>query len=489
MLGPAHFRFLNEEHRLSFPGDWAAPGRSKLWLYNLHYFDDFNAEGADGRRAWHEPLLARWIAENPPLVGSGWEPYPLSLRIVNWIKWAWAGNQLNSAALQSLAVQVRLLRRSLEFHLLGNHLFANAKAMVFAGLFFRGEEAETWLAEGSRLLARQLCEQVLDDGGHFELSPMYHALILEDLLDLINLRRAYGLEAPDSWPGVIDRMFDWLRTMCHPDGDIAFFNDAALGVAPKLVDLERYAAALGVAHGCLRTGSRLLQSSGYARLEQPEAVLLTDVAAVGPDHLPAHGHADSLSFELSVRGRRVLVNSGTSVYGVSAERLRQRGTAAHNTVRLDSADSSEVWSGFRVARRARVRLQRFDAAAGPVLDAVHDGYRRLDGQPQHRRVWTMGPGRLQIEDVIEGGGEHLVEVFVHFHPELQVRASGPDAFSGAHADGPAMLELHVDGRAVWHLEPSSWHPRFGVSMTSVRLRGEYRARLPVRLCTRLEWKV
>ena len=39
--------------------------------------------------------------------------------------------------------------------------------------------------------ARELPEQILADGGHFELSPMYHALVLEDLLDLVNIARRY----------------------------------------------------------------------------------------------------------------------------------------------------------------------------------------------------------------------------------------------------------------------------------------------------------
>jgi uncharacterized heparinase superfamily protein len=489
MLGPANFRFLNEARQLRFPEAWNASGPSKLWLYNLHYFDDLNAASAESRQAWHEVLVERWIAENPPAFGNGWEPYPLSLRMVNWIKWALAGNRLSPQAVHSLAVQVRQLRRSLEFHLLGNHLFANAKALVFAGLFFAGEEAQKWLAQGTTLLAAQTREQILADGGHFELSPMYHALTLEDLLDLANLSHAYRLDPPDGWRDAVARMFDWLTTMCHPDGGIAFFNDAALGVAPSLADLERYAARLGIARESGSAGSRLLKASGYARLERDQAVVYADVAAVGPDHLPAHGHADSLSFELSIHGQRVVVNSGTSVYGTGPERQRQRGTAAHNTVRLDGADSSEVWAGFRVARRARVRVERFDAQSDPVLQAVHDGYRQLDGHPLHRRIWTMGPSELQVEDAIEGHREHLVELFFHLHPALHLESSGVCAFSAVRKDGTFLLEFRTDSRMLWQVEAGCWHPGFGLCEGNVCLRGEYRGALPLRLMTRLVWQV
>ena len=80
--------------------------------------------------------------------------------------------------------------------------------------------------------------------------------------------------------------------------------------------------------------------------------MLIDVAKIGPDYLPGHAHADTLSFELSLYGKRLLVNSGISRYGTSLIRQFERSTEAHNTVAIDNKNSSEVWSGFRVARRA-----------------------------------------------------------------------------------------------------------------------------------------
>jgi uncharacterized heparinase superfamily protein len=154
--GPEGFRFLNRDGDLSH--GWDDPELSKLWRYNLHYFDDLNAEDAQGRAQWHRTLIGRWVEENPPGEGSGWEPYPVSLRIVNWVKWALAGNGLSPQALHSLAVQARWLTQRLEHHLLGNHLFANAKALVFAGCLFEGAEAEDWLSIGLRILEREVPE-------------------------------------------------------------------------------------------------------------------------------------------------------------------------------------------------------------------------------------------------------------------------------------------------------------------------------------------
>ena len=145
MVGPDEFVFFGQPGKLSEVG-WDGPARSKLWRYNQHYFDDLNSRASASRAAWHQALLTDWVEKNAPAAGNGWEPYPVSLRIVNWIKWAQAGNAIPAAGVQSLAVQARWLVRRLEVHLLGNHLFSNAKALVFAGLFFEGEDAGHWLA-------------------------------------------------------------------------------------------------------------------------------------------------------------------------------------------------------------------------------------------------------------------------------------------------------------------------------------------------------
>jgi uncharacterized heparinase superfamily protein len=455
MTGAQSFRFLNEDGTLT--EGWDNPARAKLWRYNLHYFDDLNAENAADRRTWHIDLVERWIAENIPGQGTGWEPYPTSLRIVNWVKWALAGNALSAAATQSLAVQTRWLMRRLEWHILGNHLFANAKALIFAGLYFKGVEAEDWLAKGSNILLEQLPEQILADGGQFELSPMYHALAVEDVLDLVNITGvcpATNAVLREACARYLPRMLDWFAVMRHPDGEIAFFNDAAIGISPSSEEMEAYANRLGFAAPKRPNGPVFLESSGYARLEAGDALLLADVAQVGPDYLPGHAHADTLSFELSLGDQRVIVNSGTSVYGTDAERLRQRGTAAHSTVSLNGQNSSEVWSGFRVGRRSHASMQQF---SGNTLVGTHDGY-----TPHvHRREWRLSSQALLVTD-------HLGDVATgaaaryHLHPDISIAANGDRAGTMQLRDGSTVI-WETDGGAV-QIEAGSWHPEFGLSV-------------------------
>ena len=483
--GEASFRFLNQVREVRTATDWNDPSRDKLWLYNLHYFDDLNSEGAAERLEWHASLIERWITENLPGHGNGWEPYPTSLRIVNWVKWLLAGHSPTPAMEASLANQVRWLARRLEHHILGNHLLANAKALIFAGQYFQGAEAEGWRRRGGRLLERQVDEQVLADGGHFERSPMYHHIVLEDLLDIANVLQSRGGEIPDYLSRAIEEMAKWAEVMSHPDGDIAFFNDATFGIVPGKGPLESYASRLGLDWPERALGSRLLAASGYARLEYGPWVALVDVAPVGPDYLPGHAHADTLSLELSVSGRRVLVNTGISEYGTGPERSRQRGTAAHNTVCLDGEDSSEVWAGFRVARRARVHDLRFDGD-GARVEAWHDGYRRLPGKPCHWRSVQLGESGLDIVDRVEGRGEHHAKGFFMFHPDVQVAAL--DEADGFRVElwGCEPMKLWVAGAdSVWLEDGVAWHPEFGCSLNTRRVVYEVRGVPPFDVQTRL----
>lgn len=484
--GPDRFRLLGEERAIATAVDWDRAEWPKLWRYHLHYHDDLIATGAVDRAAWHAAFVRRWIAENPPVGGSGWEPYPVSRRLVNWVARQIGHGDLPDGGIESLAVQARWLRRRLEHHLLANHLMVNAKALLVAGLFFAGPEAEAWLAEGLRLFTRELAEQVLADGGHYERSPMYHALALEDLLLVIGMCRHYGHRHPPDWEQVAARMVRWLATMSHPDGRIALFNDAAFDQALEPAALAEWARALGIPVEVGEPAPLVhLAASGYARLELGPAALLVDAADLGPDYQPGHGHADTLGCELSLDGQRVVVDSGTSQYGLGPERLRQRGTAAHNTVVVDGADSSEIWGGFRVARRARVHEIATAVGADHVeVSAAHDGYTRLRGVGRHHRRYRLDAAGLTISDELRGRGRHAVEVPFHLHPTVTA-AMGGSATAVLHAARAIRVEL--DPALRWSVEPSTWHPSFGTVQASSRLVGRGEVELPARWSMRLSW--
>ncbi len=446
MLPGGRVWLLNREEVI---GEWNAPERPRLWNYHLHYFEDPRVS-AD----W----LNKWIRENPLGEGAGWEPYPLSRRVVNWIRWRWRyGAQAGGPVLQqSLAWQARVLAAKIEYRLLANHLFANAKALVYAGTYFAGPEAEGWLRKGLAILDTEVGEQIGEDGGHFERSPMYHALILEDLLDLEALRLAYpGVwrERPE-WGKAVGRMLGWLGKMTHPDGEMALFQDACLGVAASYGVLKEYAERLGY-------GEEKVSMSSYRRLQAGELVAWFDCGSVGPDYQPGHAHAGTLSIEASWRGGRVLVNSGTSTYEAGKERAFERSTEAHGTVRLDGRDSSEMWGAFRVARRARVcGVREGVGVSGAWAEAEHTGYRPA----RHRRRVTVRAHELVLEDEVTGAGQ--AEWFFPLHPSIEVR--GGELWRAGKRIGYMLPPEGVVAR----VESAEWRPEFNLRVPALRVRME-----------------
>jgi uncharacterized heparinase superfamily protein len=290
------------------------------------------------------------------------------------------------------------------------------------------------------------------------------------LLDLVNISQCYASRLSHSqrqqvadWLLRARELHTWLLAMCHPDGEISLFNDAAFDIAPSVPELDAYARRLLIEVAPQAPLPLLqLKDSGYVRMVRGPAMALLDVAPVGPDYLPGHAHADTLSFELSVGTQRVLVNSGTSCYGNSAERLRQRGTAAHNTVVVNGLDSSEVWSGFRVARRAYpfgLRIEESTDANATEVRCAHNGYARLSGKPIHHRTWLMDACGLTIIDKVEGTHQSA-EARFHFHPAVRVQIGRDNAEGSVMLLNGTVMTWHLDqGQA--RLEGTTWHPRFG----------------------------
>jgi uncharacterized heparinase superfamily protein len=466
MVGPMVFRFLSEERRID-SGKWMDVEASALWCYNLHYFDDLNAEKAAERTSWHRVAIDDWVRMVPPGSTIAWDAYPTSLRLVNWVKWFLAGSPAEPGWIHSLAIQARAIEQRLEYHLGGNHLLSNAKALVFAGAFFDGAEAARWMRRGLEILRKEIGKQILSDGGHYERSPMYHALAFEDLLDLINVTNARRSAVPAdfasfvaTWPAIARRMGWWMRSLCHPDGQIAFFNDAAFDIGPSPSELLRYAFALRVHCPTPSDGLNELRPSGYFRITSADAVAIIDAGLIGPDDLPGHAHADTLSFELSLFGQRVFVNGGTSTYEPGWRRDMERGTSAHNTVVVDDENSSEVWAAFRVARRARPHDVRARLEGSDIhVCASHDGYYRLSGRPEHCRSWRLAAHRFVIEDEIRGGFQSAVARF-HLQPGIQCQLA--DTGCSGFLELPNGRRIHWGSNMGARLESSTYAPRFGV---------------------------
>ena len=222
-----------------------------------------------------------------------------------------------------------------------------------------------WLKKGTEILTAELREQILPDGGHFERSPMYHAMILEDCLDLLNICRGCRLKAAqilsERLPDVCRRMMMFLHGMRHPDGQIALFNDAAFAIEASPGELAAYYERVTSEDSPAPAGRswKFPDTGYYVMAPRTGDRLIVDCGAVGPDYQPGHAHCDTLSFELSLKGRRVIVDSGCCQYEDGDIRQYNRGNLGHNLLTIDGQNQSEVWGAHRCARRASAKAHCF----------------------------------------------------------------------------------------------------------------------------------
>lgn len=472
-VAEGRFRLLAEERALGLPIDWSAPGAAQLWRFHLHYWD-WARHLPDSSRPLVAELWRSWADASPVGRGDAWSPYVVATRA--WSLAAayaelFAGGPVAARVVESLHRHERLLRLVLEHDIGGNHLVRDYKALVGLAAF-RGDRGLT--ARRARAFTGVLARQLLADGGHEERTASYHAQVLGDALDVAGLLAALGIRV-EGLEASVARMQAWLGAVLLADGDVPQLNDAALVGQDRL-------RALGV-EPAPPDVLRRLDGAGLVRVALGRLDAVLDVGLPCPPHLPAHAHADSLTFELLVDGARVLVDGGTSEYGTGPVRAVERSTAAHNTVVVDGEDSTEVWGAFRAGRRARTVVEEcVDGPGGVRVVACHDGYRHLSGQPVHRRTWRFEPGRLVVEDEVLGAGEHEVRAWLHVAPVLAVERHDPSTVQA----GPvtitvqgARLELHEPGS-----HPVAWAATgFGRRRPAWALEVVADGRLPRRVTT------
>ena len=374
---------------------------TRLGRFHRQYGEDVLEAARAGDLEETRRLVATWIEAHPPRPGDAWHPYPLSTRVGNWIAALTLQPALASPELtDSLWRQLRHLEHNVEDDVLGNHVIRNARALVLGGVSFG---AAGLVRRGIDLLRRELREQVLPDGGHYERSPSYHLVVLRDLLEIQSA-------SPHSWLGeAIERMRAFAAALQRPDGAPALFNDGAID-APRL-ELPEPPEGLSV-----------FSESGFVVARDGPLWLAFRCGAPSPTYLPAHAHADALSFQLWWRGRPVVVDPGTFTYEAGAERVWFRSTRAHSTVTVDGRDQFRLWGAFRSGPLPKVSLRyaRERAVEASIV---------LRGRVRHvRRIeWEPEAGEVLVHDRIEGKGRRRLEsrvVWAVDPPQVELEAMG-----------------------------------------------------------------
>jgi uncharacterized heparinase superfamily protein len=412
--------------------------------------------------------VLHWINHDNAARAATWEPYPLSLRVINWCGLFWQkwrrqveeDHSFCQCLWQSLYLQLDWLAKHLETHLLGNHLLENAAALALAGCAFSGPDARRWFLLGLRLLHRQLPEQILRDGMHFERSPMYHQRITFLLLLLTGTANRQMTTMIEPF---LETALEALSATLHPDGEIALLNDSAFAINCAPARLLRFAESLGfrIPH-VLSQGPWALPAAGYYGYRSPgKFFVICDAGPIGPDYLPGHAHGDIFSFEISCDATRIIVDSGVFDYLPSDMRRYCRSTAAHNTVTIDNQDQCEFWDAFRVARRGRPHQVLWHPhPEGFRLSGWHDGYCRLHGRAVHHRQFTCHhPGVLMVRDHIQSGAPVEAVSRIHLHPSCEIVRTTAREVSFNTQVGPFVTRFAGKGRLA--IEDSFYCPQFG----------------------------
>jgi hypothetical protein len=368
---------------------WASPAfeassppdaSTRLGRFHRQYGDDVLTAARAGDAAEARRLVATWIEAHPPHPGDAWHPYPLSTRAGNWVAALTLVPELASPEFsRSLWRQLRRLERNVEDDVLGNHVIRNARALVLGGAAFGAVDLSR---RGIEILRREVPEQILRDGGHYERSPSYHLVVLRDLLEIQAV-------SPHTWLAeAIERMREFGAALARPDGAPALFNDGTVDV-PALELPEP------------RPGLSVLDESGFVVVRDGPLWLAFRCGVASPRFLPAHAHADALSFQLWWDGRPVVVDPGTFTYEPGAERISSRSTRSHSTVVVDDRDQFRLWGAFRSGPLAKVALRyaRENAVEASVV---------LHGRIRHVRRIEWEGSNVSVFDTLEGSGHHRV---------------------------------------------------------------------------------
>lgn len=490
------YRFLNHQRELPDPIDWRLqswPEAPHLWRFHLHYHDfllDLLGDcQEEPRRVWE--IVGQWIEANRlddrRVLLDAWHPYCISRRLPVWIA-AWLAapppEALNDEFLVSVYQQTRYLADHLEKDLGGNHLLENLRGLLIAACFLDCPESAEWRNRAAKLLQRELQQQILPHGEHFERSPMYHAAMLDAVLDLRDVTAGLMPDLSRRCAEAAQQMAAFLGRILHPDQEIPLFSDSAFGETPPTATiLKRAGAALPSSPPLPFSQSPTPSSTtgDYWTFHDGGDFLIFDTGPVGPDHLPAHAHADLLGFEASLHGRRVFCDRGVFGYSDDAMRRYCRSSTAHNVLVIDGLDQCDLWSRFRMGYRGwpREKIDCGETAGFHWARASHNAYRRC-GVPAVGRWLACRPGGCWIcLDWADGRGRHELTSHLHLHPEIAVEPLGDDAVRIRLPEAAYVLRFIVPGAVTID---QTWHcPGFGLRQQAPVIEWRASADLPA-LC-------
>jgi uncharacterized heparinase superfamily protein len=429
----------------------------------------------------HDPAIAerclvwldRWIEQNPPYRGLGWSSgieltmRVVSLLVVTTLLGEWLDEPRRIRLLGCFEAHGRWLHRyPSRFSSGNNHLVAEGLGLFLIGALAPSLPGATgWRAEGWQILQESAWTQLYTDGVGVEQTPSYTAVVLEMLLIGYQVAESLGTIVPAICRERLVRGGEYLRWFLDAAGNHPHIGDddeaqcldvhrpnqtpvrSVLGclaavanrgdLVPPGLQPHLRQALFGRPPPALPgpNGVRTFAQGGYSvarsRWAREELLLAMDHGPLGFLSIAAHGHADALAVWLHLGEQPILVDAGTYLYH-SGRTWRDyfRGTAAHNTLRVEGQDSSLISGPFNWSHKAVTRLLLSDTTpeGGCIVEAEHDGYQNRFGVVHRRRLELVPDQAIRITDRLISDRIRRVEINFLLHPALRLTAGSNEFF-------------------------------------------------------------
>ena len=486
-----------------------------------------------------------WIDKNPYPFGINWtSALELGFRLISWtwaLQFAKRSRELTPEIFARILQSVEQHARFIERHLSGyssanNHLIGEAVGLIYAGTYFPElNQAVRWRKLGFEILYREIPAQVYPDGVSKEQTAHYQRYIFD--FGILARVAAHFLSYlfPRQVDDVLRKMAHFMSSLMDSRGNVPAIGDEDGGEALRLTEKNdnRYHHVMSTAsvvfqdrafrtfaptfaestfwltgpHGAevfrrLKPAKEVpsLQRfpyGGYITLRRRgpdgEQHFVFDHGPLGMGSLAAHGHADMLSFWLSVNGEPVLIDSGTYLYaGAGPWRDYFKGTRAHNSVVIDDRDQANSLGLFQWGKKPRPELLHLDESDNEIVfKARHDGYRKLAVFHQ-REVSFNGSAHWHILDKVSGVDEHKAEFFFHLAPCRIERVDSKSIRCYFENSSITFVfqsdkEMGIDVVSGKEEPVLGWHsPRFGVIVPHPVIIVTVQDVLPIQVLTRLK---
>ena len=419
--------------------------------------------------------IKSWIKANPYMKGVNWESsLELGIRLISW-SWVWnfigdLDEEFKKVWLECIYKHCYVISKNLSsYSSANNHLIGEAAGLFIACIVWPFEKkSAVWVKKSFDVLVAEMEKQNYADGVNKEQAISYQQFVLDFFILAGLLGEKNNIKFPENYWQRIEKMIEFVASIIDKNGSVPNIGDADDGYAVILSEKEWF----NICQSLIATGAVLFKrgdfkskSNGFDEksfwllgvdgfekfnaLEEKrfetikkfdeggyyvigsndgkddEIKAVFDCGPLGYLSLAAHGHADALSFTLSIGGREVIVDPGTYAYHTQKEwREYFRGTSAHNTIRINKKNQSVSGGNFMWLKKARASLLDWKSDnQNDFVKGEHNGYMRFKDPVKHEReiLFNKVSRSFKIIDRIKACNSHYIEQFFHFSEECSVR--------------------------------------------------------------------